>query len=91
MQAFNYVKTMLGNGSMKLTNQLGVGWGGEGFGKKMCAMTIEGNWIAGAMKNDYPSVGYKVVQLPHGPKSRARCSTTAAGASPPRRRTRPTR
>jgi len=69
VQAFNYVKTMLGNGSMKLTNQLGVGWGGEGFGKKMCAMTIEGNWIAGAMKNDYPSVGYTVVQLPHGPKS----------------------
>src|SRR5262245_41128664 len=68
VQAFNYVKTMLGNGSMKLTNQLGVGWGGEGFGKQMCAMTIEGNWIAGAMKNDYPSVGYKVVQLPQGPK-----------------------
>ena len=68
VQAFNYVKKMLGNGSMKLTNQLGVGWGGEGFGKKMCAMTIEGNWIAGAMKNDYPSVGYKVVQLPRGPK-----------------------
>jgi multiple sugar transport system substrate-binding protein len=35
----------------------------------MCAMTIEGNWIAGAMKNDYPTVGYRVVQLPHGPKS----------------------
>ena len=68
VKAFNYVKTMLSNGSMKLTNQLGVGWGGEGFGKKMCAMTIEGNWIAGAMKNDYPSVHYKVVQLPHGPK-----------------------
>jgi len=68
VQAFNYVKKMLSNGSMKLTNQLGVGWGGEGFGKKMCAMTIEGNWIAGAMKNDYPSVGYKVVQLPHGPR-----------------------
>ena len=66
--AFNYVKKMLSNGSMKLTNQLGVGWGGEGFGKKMCAMTIEGNWIAGAMKNDYPSVSYKVVQLPRGPK-----------------------
>ena len=24
---------MLGNGSMKLTNQLGAGWGGEGFGR----------------------------------------------------------
>jgi multiple sugar transport system substrate-binding protein len=52
---------------MKLTNQLGVGWGGEGFGKQDCAMTIEGNWIAGAMKADYPTVGYKVVQLPAGP------------------------
>ena len=69
VQAFNFVKTMLSAGSMKLTNQLGVGWGGEGFGKQLCAMTIEGNWIAGAMKNDYPSVGYKVVQLPKGPKS----------------------
>jgi len=68
VKAFNFVKSMLGNGSMKLTNQLGVGWGGEGFGKQMCAMTIEGNWIAGAMKSDYPNVGYKVVQLPKGPK-----------------------
>jgi multiple sugar transport system substrate-binding protein len=68
VKAFNFVKTMLSSGSMKLTNQLGVGWGGEGFGKQMCAMTIEGNWIAGAMKADYPTVGYKVVQLPKGPK-----------------------
>jgi multiple sugar transport system substrate-binding protein len=61
---------MIKNGSMKLTNQLGVGWGGEGFGKQMCAMTIEGNWIAGAMKSDYPTVGYKVVELPAGPKGK---------------------
>jgi multiple sugar transport system substrate-binding protein len=65
--AFNFVKSMIKNGSMKLTNQLGVGWGGEGFGKKMCAMTIEGNWIAGAMKADYPTVGWKAVELPSGP------------------------
>jgi multiple sugar transport system substrate-binding protein len=67
LKAFNFVKSMLRAGSMKLTNQLGVGWGGEGFGKQDCAMTIEGNWIAGAMKNDYPTVGYKVAQLPAGP------------------------
>ena len=65
--AFNFVKSMLKAGSMKLTNQIGAGWGGEGFGKKECAMTIEGNWIAGAMKDDYPTVPYKVVQLPAGP------------------------
>jgi len=67
LKAFNFVKSMINAGSMKLTNQIGAGWGGEGFGKKECAMTIEGNWIAGAMKADYPTVGYKVVQLPAGP------------------------
>ena len=54
--AFNFVKSMIKAGSMKLTNQIGAGWGGEGFGKKECAMTIEGNWIAGAMTHDYPTV-----------------------------------
>jgi multiple sugar transport system substrate-binding protein len=65
--AFNFVKSMINAGSMKLTNQIGAGWGGEGFGKQECAMTIEGNWIAGAMSHDYPTVGYKVVELPAGP------------------------
>ena len=58
---------MIKAGSMKLTNQIGAGWGGEGFGKQECAMTIEGNWIAGAMTHDYPTVAYQVVQLPAGP------------------------
>ena len=67
LTAFNFVKSMIKAGSMKLTNQIGAGWGGEGFGKQQCAMTIEGNWIAGAMTHDYPTVNYKVVQLPAGP------------------------
>jgi multiple sugar transport system substrate-binding protein len=65
--AFNFVKSMIKAGSMKLTTQLGVGWGGEGFGKQLCAMTIEGNWISGAMIHDYPNVKYQVAQLPAGP------------------------
>ena len=65
--AFNFVKGMIKSGSMKLTNQIGAGWGGEGFGKKECAMTIEGNWIAGAMTHDYPTVPYKAIELPAGP------------------------
>jgi multiple sugar transport system substrate-binding protein len=65
--AFNYVKGMIKAGTFKLTNQLGAGWGGEAFGKGMCAMTIEGNWIAGAMTHDYPTVKYRAVQLPTGP------------------------
>jgi multiple sugar transport system substrate-binding protein len=65
--AFNFVKSMITAGSFKLTNQIGAGWGGEGFGKQECAMTIEGNWIAGAMTHDYPTVSYKAVELPAGP------------------------
>lgn len=65
--AFNYVKSMINAGTFKLTNQLGAGWGGEAFGKGMCAMTIEGNWIAGAMTHDYPTVKYKALELPSGP------------------------
>jgi multiple sugar transport system substrate-binding protein len=65
--AFGFVKQMMNAGSFKLTSQLGVGWGGEGFGKQLCAMTIEGNWIAGAMTHDYPTVHYRAVELPSGP------------------------
>ena len=46
---------------------VGAGWGGEAFGKQLGAMTIEGNWITGAMTADYPDVKYKVVELPAGP------------------------
>jgi multiple sugar transport system substrate-binding protein len=67
VNAFNFVKSMIKAGSMKLTNQIGVGWGGEGFGKQDCAMTIEGNWIAGAMTHDYPTVPWTAVELPAGP------------------------
>ena len=43
------------------TNQIGAGWGGEGFGKQQCAMTIEGNWIATGrkMQHDFEVYGTK--------------------------------
>ncbi|MGA7204543.1 MAG: extracellular solute-binding protein [Specibacter sp.] len=68
LAGLDYVKSLLKDGSAKFTTQLGAGWGGEAFGKGKAAMTVEGNWIAGAMTADYPKVGYKVVQLPAGPK-----------------------
>jgi multiple sugar transport system substrate-binding protein len=30
-------------------------------------MTIEGNWIIGAMQSDYPKIPYEVVPMPAGP------------------------
>jgi multiple sugar transport system substrate-binding protein len=68
VEALTYVKEQLNAGSFAYaTIDLGAGWGGEAFGKQLSAMTIEGNWIAGAMTNDFPDVDYTVAELPQGP------------------------
>ncbi|MEW1959371.1 extracellular solute-binding protein [Kineococcus sp. NPDC059986] len=67
VQALQYVKGLLDGGELKYAKDLGAGWGGEAFGKGLAAMTIEGNWITGALSKDYPGVKYQVVELPAGP------------------------
>ncbi len=62
-----YVQQLLTSGDAAYAADLGTGWGGEAFGTGAAAMTIEGNWITGAMTNDYPDVQYRVVELPAGP------------------------
>lgn len=70
-QALTYVQGLLKDGLMKYSSALDTGWGGEAFGKGKAAMTIEGNWIEGAMKTDYPTVKYRIVPLPAGPAGAA--------------------
>jgi len=53
---------------------IGAGWGGEALGKGLASMTVEGNWIVGAMKNDFPNVKYAVAELPAGPKGKGTMS-----------------
>jgi multiple sugar transport system substrate-binding protein len=67
VKALDYVKSLLAAGDLKYAKDLGAGWGGEAFGKGLAAMTIEGNWITGAMSADYPNIKYKVAELPKGP------------------------
>jgi multiple sugar transport system substrate-binding protein len=57
----------LEDGTFAYAADLGAGWAGEAFGKELAAMTIEGNWITGAMSADFPDVGYQIVPLPAGP------------------------
>ena len=68
LQGLQEVQKMMKEGSLKFNTQTkpAAGWGGEAFGKGLAAMTIEGNWIAGGMK-DYPNIKYKTVELPAGP------------------------
>jgi multiple sugar transport system substrate-binding protein len=67
VEALEFVKSMLTEGSMQTIGDVGAGWGGEAFGTQKAAMTIEGNWIAGAMSADFPDVDYRVAPLPEGP------------------------
>ncbi|MCL2514604.1 MAG: extracellular solute-binding protein [Microbacteriaceae bacterium] len=67
VQALTYAQSLLKAGTMKFAADIGTGWGGEAFGKGLAAMTIEGNWISGAMTADYPNIHYAVVPLPAGP------------------------
>jgi multiple sugar transport system substrate-binding protein len=69
LEGLNEVKKLMDAGSLKFNTDTkpATGWGGEAFGKQVGAMTIEGNWISGAMTKDFPNVKYKVVELPAGP------------------------
>jgi multiple sugar transport system substrate-binding protein len=74
--ALEYVRGLLADGVAKFPGQLDSGWAGEAFGKEKAAMTIEGNWIAGAMTNDFPDVKYTVAPLPAGPAGQGTLSFT---------------
>jgi multiple sugar transport system substrate-binding protein len=66
IDALNFVKKLINDGVAAFSSDLGAGWGGEAFGKKMAAMVIEGNWITGALKADYSAINYSIAQLPAG-------------------------
>jgi multiple sugar transport system substrate-binding protein len=67
VEGLTYVKDLVTSGDAAFAADLGAGWGGEAFGTGKAAMTVEGNWIAGAMNADYPDVDYRVAEMPSGP------------------------
>ncbi|MGB9377568.1 MAG: hypothetical protein WCB04_08650 [Mycobacteriales bacterium] len=82
VEGLTYAKSLLTKGLMKYSSAVGAGWGGEAFGKTKSAMTIEGNWIAGAMKTDFPGIKYDVAPLPEGPKGQGTLAFTVCWGIP---------
>jgi multiple sugar transport system substrate-binding protein len=76
LQALQYVQGLLKQGLAVYPKQVDAGWGGEAFGKQKVAMAMEGNWIKGALQNDFPDVKYTVVPMPAGPKGPGTLSFT---------------
>jgi multiple sugar transport system substrate-binding protein len=76
LTALQYVQSLLKGGLAQYPKQLDSGWTGEAFGKGKAAMTIEGNWLKGALQNDFPNVKYSVHELPAGAKGKGTLSFT---------------
>ncbi|MGB3595073.1 MAG: extracellular solute-binding protein [Ornithinimicrobium sp.] len=66
INALDYVKEQMAAGSFAYAGDVDSGWGGEAFGTERAAMTMEGNWIKGAMTADYPDIDYTVAEVPEG-------------------------
>jgi multiple sugar transport system substrate-binding protein len=66
-EALEFVQGMLADGIAAYPSAIDSGWGGEAFGSGRAAMTIEGNWVVGYLRNDFPDLAYRAVELPAGP------------------------
>jgi multiple sugar transport system substrate-binding protein len=76
LTALQYAQSLYKQGLAQTPKQLDTGWAGEAFGKGKAVMTIEGNWLKGALKNDFPNVKYTVKELPAGPAGKGTLTFT---------------
>lgn len=67
----NFVSEMKQEGSLVTPADVGAGWCGEAIGLKLAGLTTEGGWMVNFMKQTYPDVEWKAVQIPSGPVTRA--------------------
>lgn len=51
-------------GKIVQPSDLGMGWNGDAFGNKKTALMIEGNWVIGHLKTNFPDIDYGVVEIP---------------------------
>lgn len=67
LEGLRFIERMFSEGWATTPAELDSGWSGEAFGQQRAAMTMEGNWIIGAMNAEFPDVEYEAVPLPMGP------------------------
>lgn len=70
-KAAQFVADMFKEKSLVRPSDVGASWCGEAVGKKLVAMTTEGGWMVNFMKQTYPDVQWKAVQIPRGSQKQA--------------------
>jgi multiple sugar transport system substrate-binding protein len=82
LEALKFYTDLYLEGYAKTPADLNVGWPGEALGKGVAAMVVEGNWIVGYMKEQFPDIKYEAVELPAGPKGKATMAFTVCYGAP---------
>jgi multiple sugar transport system substrate-binding protein len=67
LAALKYLQTNLSKKVFARAKSIDAQWGGQAFGTGKAAMDVEGGWIIGALKTDYPNIHWTAVQMPAGP------------------------
>jgi multiple sugar transport system substrate-binding protein len=80
--AMDYLGDLHAAGFAATAAELDAGWPGEAFAQGKAAMTIEGNWIVGFLRNDFPDKQWAVAELPAGPAGPATMAFTVCYAVP---------
>ena len=62
-----FLMKMKNDGVLVTSADVGAGWCGEAIGKELVAMTYEGGWMVNYMRNDFPDVNWKAVQVAKAP------------------------
>lgn len=70
-EAASFVLDMKESGALVTASDVGAGWCGEAIGKQLVGMTYEGGWMVNYMRNDFPDVEWKAVELPAGSQGKA--------------------
>lgn len=81
-EAFEYLQELYANDWAVTAPEVDAGWPGEAFGMERAAMTIEGNWIVSALRDDFPDVNWAVAEVPEGPEGPGTLAFTVCYAVP---------
>jgi len=69
-QAATFIEKMKKEGALVTPSDVGASWSGEAIGKQLAAMTYEGGWMVNFMRQSYPKVNWKAVELSKAPNGK---------------------
>ena len=77
IEALNFYHGLYQQGIATIPTDVGQGWNGDTFGRKMAAMCLSGGWLIPFLRSNYPDLNWHVAELPRGKEKATIAFTTA--------------